>query len=83
MGSVVIPFPQRFRGTVGKRRAARYLGRSTRWVELMMRDHGLPYARDARGWAQFDLEALDAWRTEYERKLAERRRRAVGGLARE
>lgn len=63
MTAEIIPFPRRYNGTLSKRQIARELGRSTRWVEIAMRDHGLPFSRDERGYARFDLDAVEAWRS--------------------
>ena len=55
----VRPFPGRL---LTKRQLATELGRSTRWVELRMRE-GMPVERRAtpHEHARFDLEAVRAW----------------------
>lgn len=62
--SDVIRLPvRRFAGQLlTKRQLATELGRSTRWIELRMRE-GLPVAPRAgpREHARFDLEAVGAW----------------------
>lgn len=46
---------------MSKKQAAAYLERTPRWVELRMRDAGLPFWREGhRVW--FSREQLDAWR---------------------
>lgn len=46
---------------VSKPRLAAQLGRSTRWVELRMKE-GMPvHHRDARGWPFFDPAQVAAW----------------------
>lgn len=52
------------RGLLTKKQLAAELSRSTRWIELRMRE-GLPVAprATAREHARFDLEAVRAWLT--------------------
>lgn len=58
---VLVAFPQRpgFEPWVSKAHVASYLGRSTRWVELRVRD-GLP-SQMIGGRRSFRLSAVDAW----------------------
>jgi predicted DNA-binding transcriptional regulator AlpA len=60
----VIPFPDRgYEPFVGKQQVARHLGRSRRWVEIAMKDHGLPSHPPAPGSnrRRFRLSEIDAW----------------------
>lgn len=45
-----------------KREIARVLARSSRWVELAMRDRELPYLRDEAGHARFRMSDVLAWK---------------------
>lgn len=61
--TVVLQFPARGHSPMlTKRQLANHLGRSTRWVELMVRDHGLPAEWDRHHRERrFDLVAVEAW----------------------
>lgn len=65
VAATVIRFPKRFEGLLTKRQLSRIIGRSTRWIELCMRDADLPYVRDRRGWALFDLDEVNRWLADY------------------
>lgn len=59
----VVEFPNRGHSPqLTKRQLANHLRRSTRWVELMTRDHGLPAGWDRHHRErQYDLQAVEAW----------------------
>jgi hypothetical protein len=60
----VIAFPRRgYEPWCSKQDVARHCGRSPRWVELMMRDHGLPWHPPAPGSnrRRFLLSEVDQW----------------------
>ena len=45
-----------------KRQLANHLRRSTRWVEIMVRDHGMPAGWDRHHRERrFDLVAVETW----------------------
>lgn len=69
MSATIIPFPRRYQGTLSKRELGRAINRSPRWIELKMRDDGLPFSRNTDGHAQYDLESVRAWMDE-RRKVA-------------
>jgi hypothetical protein len=53
-----------FEPWVNKRQVAQHYGRTTRWVELRMRE-GMPHRKDSpTAWPMFRLSAVDAWLTE-------------------
>lgn len=64
MSAEILRFPPRDRRVrlLTKKQLAAELGRSTRWVELRMRE-GLPVAprRTPREHARFELDAVRAW----------------------
>jgi predicted DNA-binding transcriptional regulator AlpA len=43
-----------------KRQVARYLSRSTRWIEMRQRDGGFPY-RKVTGQCMYRASEIDAW----------------------
>lgn len=49
---------------VSKPALARHFGRSTRWVELMMRDEELPYSRLRNGHTRFVVTDVERWLAE-------------------
>lgn len=53
--------PVRFAGLLNKRDLGRAIDRSPRWIELMQRDCGLPFTRDADGHCKYDLGEVRAW----------------------
>lgn len=59
----VLNFPRRgHTPRLTKRQLANHLQRSTRWVELMVRDHGLPAEWDQhQRERRFDLGAVETW----------------------
>jgi hypothetical protein len=65
----LIQLPVRYQGTLSKRELGRAINRSPRWIELRMRDDGLPFSRNADGHAQYDLNEVRAWMDE-RRKVA-------------
>lgn len=56
---VALPGSARFEPWVSKQQVANYLGRSTRWVELMARQ-GMP-SRMIGGRRAYRLSEVDAW----------------------
>lgn len=62
MGDVV-KFPNRGHSPLlTKRQLANHLQRSTRWVELMVRDEGMPAEWDRhRRERRYDLQAVETW----------------------
>lgn len=59
----VIQFPRRdYSPRLTKRQLAQHLCRSTRWIELMVRDHGMPAEWDVHHRERrFDLVAVETW----------------------
>jgi hypothetical protein len=59
----VFAFPDRGHSPLlTKRQLANHLGRSTRWVELMVRDENMPAEWDRhRRERRYDLRAVEAW----------------------
>lgn len=59
----LIQFPRKdFAPRLTKRQLAHHLNRTTRWVELMVRDQGLPAEWDVhRRERRFDLVAVETW----------------------
>ncbi len=63
---VVVPMPERY---VSKREVKDFLGRSERWIELRMKDAGLPFYREPNGRSvSFRLSEIDAWRKRWARR---------------
>lgn len=61
--ATVIAFPKttNWEPELSKRQLANRLGFSTRWVELMVRDEGLPTHRLRGNQRRFLLSEVDAW----------------------
>jgi hypothetical protein len=59
----IVQFPSRGHSPqLTKRQLANHLQRSTRWVELMTRDHGMPAQWDMhRRERRYDLQAVETW----------------------
>jgi phage terminase Nu1 subunit (DNA packaging protein) len=87
MSGSVVRLPRTGLRLVSKKQLAAELGRSTRWVELRMRE-GLPVAprRTPHEHARFDLEAVGSWLASREPEtslpLADRVRRLEQEVAR-
>jgi hypothetical protein len=60
MGDVIPLRPGAPEPYMTKRQAATYLARSTRWVDLRMRDSGLPF-RKVAGQCLYRASEIDAW----------------------
>ena len=59
----LIQFPRTgYTPELTKRQIANHLARSTRWVEIMVRDHGMPAGWDRHHRERrFDLVAVETW----------------------
>jgi hypothetical protein len=63
MSAQVLPFPTTHEPWLSKAQIAMHFGRTTRWVELRMRD-GMPHRKDGRSRyarTMFRLSEVEAW----------------------